>query len=60
MKRSPIYLVEQDRGWWIITGMIGTKRYLWHTKAQAMRLYRKEYKKQMIQKGVAYAVSGSR
>lgn len=45
MKRSPIYFVERNGlGFWVIYGLIGVRKYLYYSKAQAMQLYRKEYK----------------
>ena len=36
-------LVEKNReGYWVIYGEIGMRRYLYYTKTQAEKLYRKE------------------
>lgn len=38
-----IYMVEKSaNGWIIIRGIIGTRRYLYYSKREAVRRYRKE------------------
>lgn len=44
MRRSPIYFVERNsQGYWVIYGLAGVRKYLYYTKAEAMKLYREHY-----------------
>ena len=55
---NPISMVERNiRGAWVVYGLLGVKQYYYYTKAEAMRLYRKEYEEKIFtnrKKGVLY------
>lgn len=51
MRRSPIYFVERNaQGYWVIYGLAGVRKYLYYSKAEAMRLYREYYRTHYLRK----------
>ena len=51
MKRSPIYFVERNgQGYWVIYGLAGVRKYLYYSKAEAMKRYREYYKEHYLRR----------
>ena len=51
MRRSPIYFVERNgQGYWVIYGLAGVRKYLYYSRAEAVRLYREYYRKHYFRK----------
>lgn len=49
MRRSPIYFVERNgQGYWVIYGLAGVRKYLYYSKAEAMKRYREYYKEHYL------------